>query len=161
MAPKKKSSLLSLPAQGVLWIMIIIVMAAGAIGIPGIWLIHEQLDRQAWELVNQGSHMIQVLLDARSNELTNLAILTAQRPTLITLLNEGDPDRLASYMEILRAGADLDLLMVCDQQGEVVIQIGYDIPAQACLKVSENKFFHSPQENRHPGLVIGTPTGCW
>lgn len=154
MAPKKKSSLLSLPAQGVLWIMIIIAMAAGAIGIPGIWLIHEQLDRQAWELVNQGSHMIQVLLDARSNELTNLAILTAQRPTLMTLLNEGDPDRLASYMETLRAGADLDLLMVCDQQGDVIVQIGYDIPAQICLKVSDNKFFHSPQENGIQGWLL-------
>ncbi|HSQ25805.1 MAG TPA: ATP-binding protein [Anaerolineales bacterium] len=154
MAPKKKSSLLSLPAQGVLWIMIIIVMAAGAIGIPGIWLIHDQLDRQAWELVNQGSHMIQVLLNARSNELSNLAILTAQRPTLITLLNDGDLERLASYMETLRAGADLDLLMVCDQQGDAVIQVGYDIPAQACLNISDNKFFQSPQGTGIQGWLL-------
>ncbi len=138
--------------------MIIIVLAAGAIGIPGIWLIHEQLDRQAWELVNQGSHMIQVLLNARSNELSNLAILTAQRPTLISLLNDGDPERLASYLETLRQGADLDLLMVCDQQGNAVIQVGYEIPAQACLKISDNQFFQSPVESRHPGLVAGIPS---
>lgn len=134
--------------------MIIIVLAAGAIGIPGIWLIHEQLDRQAWELVNQGSHMIQVLLNARSNELSNLAILTAQRPTLISLLNDGDPERLASYLQTLRQGADLDLLMVCDQQGNAVIQVGYEIPAQACLNISDNKFFQSPIEAGIRGWLL-------
>lgn len=134
--------------------MIIIVLAAGAIGIPGIWLIHEQLDRQAWELVNQGSHMIQVLLNARSNELSNLAILTAQRPTLISLLNDGDPERLASYLETLRQGADLDLLMVCDQQGNAVIQVGYEIPTQACLKISDNQFFQSPIETGIRGWLL-------
>ena len=154
MAPKYKSSLLSLPTQSVLLIMVIIVMAVGAIGIPGIVLIHAQLDRQAWELVNQGSYMIQMLLDARENELTNLAILTAQRPTLSNLLLNDDPERLASYLETLRMGANLDLVLICDHQGEAVIQVGFDIPAQACLTGSDHTFFHSPVKTGIQGWLL-------
>jgi PAS domain S-box-containing protein len=150
MAPKHSSKLLSLPIQGVILIIVIVIVTAAAIGVPAILLIRGQLDRQAWELASQGSQMALVLLDARDSELSNLAILTAQRPTLSELLGRGDAEGLAGYLETLRAGAGLDLVMICGSQGEMDAQVGLEIPPEACRTASTNKFYRSEADLEAP-----------
>src|SRR5512134_1133127 len=113
MRRKNRPILLSLPAQWLIVLVVLVLLAASAIGIPAIWLVREQLDLQARELVSQGGQMAAVLLDGTATGLSNLAILTAQRPTLTELLELGDPERLDAYLETLRAGAGLDAVMVC------------------------------------------------
>jgi PAS domain S-box-containing protein len=154
MAKISRSYLSSLPTQGVILFIVIVVLTAAAIGIPAIWLIHGQLDRQAWELASQGSRMVGVLLDARRNELSNLAILTAQRPTLSEFLELNDSEKLASYLETLRIGADLNLIMICDSQGKLVNQVGLQIPPPACQPVSANTFYQPPARSGGPGWLL-------
>ena len=137
-------------------LVVLVLLAASAIGIPAIYLVREQLDRQAWELVSQGSQMVSVLLDGSSTGLSNLAILTAQRPTLAELLKINDPDRLIAYLETLRAGAGLDALMVCRATGEPVAQVGLPLAAQACQPGSTNRVYRSPAGMQPVGWLLGS-----
>ncbi|HZD56352.1 MAG TPA: ATP-binding protein [Anaerolineales bacterium] len=152
MARRTKSIWFSLPTQGVILIVVIVILTSSAIGVPAIWLISEQLDRQAWEQVNQGNRMVKVLLDAKSDELSNLAIVTAQRPTLIQLLELNDADMLRAYLETLRTGAGLDLMMLCGPQREPTVQAGMKISAQACQTGASNGVFQA---------AVGTGTSGW
>jgi PAS domain S-box-containing protein len=156
MANKTRSKLLSLPAQAVILFVVLIVVTAASIGIPAIWLIRGQLDRQARELVSQGSQMINVLLEARLNELSNLAILTAQRPTLSELLARDDPQSLSAYLETLRVGADLDLVLVCDRQGEPVAWVGVTLPAQVCHNATSPQIYPSPAGGEPAGWLLAS-----
>jgi PAS domain S-box-containing protein len=156
MANKTRSKLLSLPAQAVILFVVLIVVTAASIGIPAIWLIRGQLDRQARELVSQGSQMINELLEARLNELSNLAILTAQRPTLSELLARDDPQSLSAYLETLRVGADLDLVLVCDRQGEPVAWVGVALPAQVCQNAASPQIYSSPAGGEPAGWLLAS-----
>jgi PAS domain S-box-containing protein len=154
MARNPTSILSNLPAQGIILLVVIIILTSGAIGIPAIWLMRDQLDRQAGERVDQGSRMMQVLLDAQSDELSNLAILSAQRPTLAQLLALGDQDQLVAYLDTLRGGAALDLVMVCDSSGGPVVQVGASIPAQACQAALSHAAYGLPASAIIPGWML-------
>jgi PAS domain S-box-containing protein len=156
MRRKNRPILLSLPAQWMLVLVILVLLAASAIGIPSIWLVRQQLDRQAQELVDQGSRMVAVLLDGTATGLSNLAILTAQRPTLAELLDLGDPDRLDAYLETLRAGADLDAIMICSTVGEPLAQVGLPLAAQACQASPAERVFRSPPGETPPAWLLSS-----
>ena len=122
----------SLPVQMVLSQVAVILLAAAAIGLPSIWLIRWQLDRQAWALVDQGGSTTRALLAARQSDLTNLAILTAQRPTLVELLEQGDPRALKDYLRTLQTGAGLDFVLLCGPDQRPAAQAGQVVPGGAC-----------------------------
>ncbi len=92
----------------------IVVLTAVAVGIPAVVIIRSQLNRQAWAQVYQGIQAADVLYDAQQKDLENLALLTAQRPTLLDLLNEKNPDKLSEYLITLQQGTVLDLIAICD-----------------------------------------------
>jgi PAS domain S-box-containing protein len=155
MFKKHRTLLLSLPAQGVILLIGIILLTAGAIGIPAVWLINDQLHRHAWEQVNQGSEMLKVLLDVRNQELRYLVTLTAQRPTLSELLTLNDPVKLTSYLETIRVGANLDLVMICDnQEEEMYVWVGSEAPELVCHTASANTFYQSPAYHQVPGWLL-------
>ena len=83
----------SLQTQLILSILLAVVLAAAIAGIPTLWLIHQQLDRQAWAQVDGGLQAARALYDAKQEQISNLARLAAQRPSLKTLLAEGDRRR--------------------------------------------------------------------
>lgn len=137
--------------------IVIVILTASAIGIPAIWLIRRQFDSQAWAKVDQGSQTMKVLLDVHIKELNNVAILTAQRPTLAELLTQMDNAQLTAYLETLRAGADLDALMICDrQENEMVFKVGGEIPDRACQTGFTNPFFLSPPGSDIPGWFLAS-----
>ena len=80
----------SLQTQLILSILLAVVLAAAIAGIPTLWLIHQQLDRQAWAQVDGGLQAARALYDAKQEQISNLARLAAQRPSLKSLLAEGD-----------------------------------------------------------------------
>lgn len=77
----------SLPVQMALNFAMMILLTATAVGLPATWLIGNQLDRQAGALLNQGSRATKTFYLARQNEAQNLALVTAQRPTLRHLVS--------------------------------------------------------------------------
>ena len=90
-----------------------------AIGLPVILLINRQASSQAQLLLEQATSTTRVFLASEQSDLQNLALLTSQRPTLTRLLAEQDLPALEDYLNTLREGADLDLILVCADEEEV------------------------------------------
>ena len=121
--PPPTESRHSLAAQMMLSLASLALLSVLIVGLPAIWLVNSQLQSQAWTQVQQGQQASRALYDAQQNALVDLATLTAQRPTLAALLREGDADALLAYLDTLRQGADLDLITICDAEGESLAQV--------------------------------------
>ncbi len=121
-----------LPVQLILSFVGLALLINLAVGLPALWLIRGQLERQAWTQVEQGRQATQALYAARQAEVHNLALLTAQRPTLRSLLASADRAALTDYLRTLQTGADLDALLVCSAAGSPLAQVGDPLPPDAC-----------------------------
>jgi PAS domain S-box-containing protein len=135
----------SLSAQMILSFVALVLLTAAAAGLPAIWLIRDQLGRQAWAQVEQGSLAAQALYEAKQNELQSLATLTAQRPTLRELLAVGEQDALLAYLHTLQEGSGLDLVLVCES-GLIIAQAGETIPDESCAEEERSSIYVAPGE---------------
>jgi two-component system phosphate regulon sensor histidine kinase PhoR len=118
----------------------LVLLTASAAGLPAIWLIRGQLDRQAWAQVEQGSLAAQALYAAAEGELAGLATLTAERPTLRELLAQGEQDALVAYLRTLQEGAGLDLVLVCNSDHQATAQAGKVIGDDLCAERKASGF---------------------
>lgn len=110
----------SLTARLVLTLLAIAVGTILLIGVPTAWLVRNQLEQQAWARLDQAVRVSYALFEARRGETAALAVLTAQRPTLRELVQQGDTASLDAYLEVLRAAAPagLDAVVVLDAAGQ-------------------------------------------
>ena len=122
----------SLSTQMVLSFVALVLLTVTAVGVPAIWLMREQMSRQAWRQVEHGSRATRALYTARRSEIIDLAVLTAQRPTLQQLVTSGEAEALSAYLDTLRTGAGLDLMVICAQSQEQVAQAGGPLNADVC-----------------------------
>ena len=123
--------------QLVISFFLIVLLTAAAIGIPAIWVISQQLNDQAWSQVGQGFQASQALYNAKQNELENFATLTAQRPTLRTLLEMDDRQELEEYLTNLQTGAEIDAIIICDEHDKPIGFSGGLDPATGCSWVND------------------------
>ena len=144
----------SLPAQMILSFMALVLLTATAAGLPAIWLIRDQLERQAWAQVEQGSHAAQALYAARHSEISDLATLTAQRPTLHTLLAQEEWPALSNYLRTLQVKAGLDLVLVCDLGDRPVAQAGEAISESLCPLRASTGFYVLSAEPAYPMWLL-------
>jgi hypothetical protein len=72
----------SFPAQLILSFVLVVILTTVTAGLPAIWIIYQQLNQQAWSQVDLGIQATETLYAAKQTELKDLAIVTAQRPTL-------------------------------------------------------------------------------
>jgi PAS domain S-box-containing protein len=144
----------SLSAQMILSFVVLVLLTAVAIGVPAIWMIHNQLERQAWAQVEQGRRATRALYEARQGEIRNLATLTAQRPTLRRLLTEKDASELEVYLGTLRAGAGIDVVFICDSEGRPVVHEGELIADTLCAGSSEGGFQVIPDGSTHQAWLF-------
>jgi len=135
----------SLVVQIVLSFLALILLTTTAVGLPALWLIRSQVERQTWARVDQGSHATEALFAAWQRRITDLAFLTSQRPTLSQLLANEQEDALASYLHVLRQDTELDMLLICDRLHRPVIQTSTINSTDLCRL--ENQF----------GLTVITP----
>lgn len=135
-----------LPVQLVSSFVLLVLFTAVAVGIPAIWLIQSQSENQAWAQVEQGSRSTQALLAALRKEVEGLALLTAQRPALPNLLNQGKSAELEIFLETLQEGTELDLLLVCDSSNEEVALIGNQSLSALCSFDRTSGYFVAPNE---------------
>lgn len=113
------------------------LLSALVVGLPAIWLVRNQLQSQARAQLQQGLQASQALYSAQGKEMAGLATLTAQRPSLAALLRRAQdaPETTAdllAYLDTLRGGADLDLIAVCSEGGELLAQVD-DVASAALL----------------------------
>lgn len=134
----------SLRFQLLLTFILLVLLSAAAIGLPAIWLLRDQLERQAWAQVDQGSRAARALYAARQNEVKGLAVLTAQRPSLRELLLQGNQAELLPYLSTLQRGANLDLILVCSPDGNMIGQVGREFPPNMCGANDPDGFYVVP-----------------
>lgn len=130
----------SLPVQMILSFVGIVMLTAAAVGIPALLLIRQQLDRQAWTQVDQGRRASLVLYGAKLNEMEEISILTAQRPTLGELLIQKNWGALESYLETLKTGAGLDFIAVCEVNNNSIISKQPALPIDPCISWKSDGF---------------------
>lgn len=130
----------SFPVQMILSFVGIVMLTAAAVGIPALLLIRQQLDRQAWTQVDQGRRASLVLYGAKLNEMEEISILTAQRPTLGELLIQKNWGALESYLETLKTGAGLDFIAVCEVNNNSIISKQPALPIDPCISWKSDGF---------------------
>jgi len=147
------SGLHSLSVQMIVGFVALVLLTAVAAGLPAIWLIRDQLTRQAWAQVEQGRRAIQALYEARQREMDNLATLASQRPTLRTLLAKQDQAALTAYLHTLQAGAGLDLALVCDWERRPMVQTDGPVAEILCASDTQ-RGFHTVADDLTPQVWL-------
>lgn len=122
----------SLVVQIILSFLALILLITTAFGLPAVLLIRSQADRQTSARIEQGSQTTEALYDAWQRRINDLAFLTAQRPTLQQLLAQGQDAALTNYLEVLQHDTELDLLLICDPDGQAIIQTNTAVSADLC-----------------------------
>jgi PAS domain S-box-containing protein len=110
----------------------VILAASLVIGGLAIWLVRDQLEQRAWSQLQQGRLVLLSLFKARVSEIQSLAVLTAQRPKLNELIQNGNLPSMESYLETLRSGAGIDLILLCEPQPLASASLDYPLPASLC-----------------------------
>ncbi len=110
----------------------IILAASLMVGVLAIWLVRDQLEQRAWSQLQQGRFVLLSLFKARISEVQSLAVLTAQRPKLEELFQSGDLPSLENYLETLRSGAGVNMILVCDPRPLASASLDYPLPALLC-----------------------------
>ena len=143
MTHPRRDKQFSLSRQIVLPMIALVILTALAVGIPAILVLQDQLEGQAQILSEQGNQTTHILITNRLNDLSYLAVLTTQRPTLHRLILEDDLEQLSPYLETLRQGAGLDAVLICQDSTQLILQVGIGLPPDACQgeTPSENVFF--------------------
>ena len=128
----------SLPVHMITSFIVLVLLTAITVGIPAIWLLQNQLEQQAWSQVEQGQRAVISLYAAKYLEVQNLAILTAQRPTLQALLEQRDDAALNEYLDTLQSGANVDLIDVCTSH-QIVAETETHLPI--CVDKSIDEYY--------------------
>lgn len=129
-------------------LVLVVLLTAVTLGLPAIWMLRNQLDRQAWAQVEQGQRAAMALYAAHHREIQNLATLTAQRPTLEGLLLQGDQEALTAYLHDLKNGAGLTRIIVCDPSAEIIVTTDESVPSDICTKWETGNYQYDPNRPR-------------
>jgi len=138
----------------VMGFLVLVLLTALAVGLPAIWLIRDQIDHQISSQIEQGERTAVSLYEKSALELQNYAILTAQRPTLTSLLQKNDLSALTSYLEILQQGTNLDLINVC-RSSRLLAGTRPDVPA-CDEQQKDNLYFSDPPKNSELLMISRT-----
>ncbi len=83
--------------------MVLVILTTVATGFPDVFLIHSQIQRQAWAQLDQGSRETQALYATWQDEATGPATINSQRPTSTDLLSQrGEEAALTEYLQTLK-----------------------------------------------------------
>ncbi|OGO20921.1 MAG: hypothetical protein A2Z14_01735 [Chloroflexi bacterium RBG_16_48_8] len=112
----------NLSSRLILAFMVIIIVTTLSAGIPTYLFIRNELDLQVRARVEDGNRVTQTLLQVEESRMTNLAALTAERPTLKAILRGRDSVALADYLDTFRSTVDLDFLIIRNPDGEILVK---------------------------------------
>jgi PAS domain S-box-containing protein len=90
------------------------------------------MEEEAWARVAQGQRAARALYNSWQSEVTSAAVLAAQLPTLRELLAERQTEQLVDYLWTVETSLALDMMHVCETEGQRVTQIGAKLPEEIC-----------------------------
>jgi PAS domain S-box-containing protein len=145
----------SLSSRLILGFVAAIIVTTIAAGVPAYWVISRELEQEAQARLNNGVLITEVLLEAEKTRLVNLATLTSQRPTLRQLLRERDLDALVDYIQAYQASVDLDILILCDNQGSPILGDDLACPWGEPPTTPRVTFHRLPFPSETPAFLAG------
>ena len=122
--------------------IVVVLLTAITVGVPAIWLLQNNLEQQAWSQVDQGQRAVISMYAVKYLEVQNMAILTAQRPTLQTLLEDEDFSSLTEYLNTLQNSANVDLISVCKSDQTAATT---DLQISACNNTAMEGYYGSEE----------------
>lgn len=159
----------SFSAYLVTGLVILLVLSTLSAGVPAYWLTRLRLEQQAWLNVTNAQQATRSLLQAEQARLASLALLFAERPTLARILQAQAWAELPAYLQAFQAQSQLDLLLLCKPDGELLAgsQTTATCPAAptARFAVLDKKpallVSQAVRQPGHPQPVATVITGLW
>lgn len=130
-----------------LWFVALVLLTMAAAWLPEVWLIRDRFQRETWARLEQGRRAGRALYMATETEVLNAAILVAQLPTLQEQVANRAIVDLRAYLETLEPGLNLDLVAVCDPEGQVVATIGADLSGSVCGVANTGEYLIEDGDN--------------
>jgi len=129
-------------------ILVFTLFAVGAavlLGLPAAWLLERQTEAQLEALIEQSLQTTKALIDNRKIQIKDLAALLADRPTLTQLFEEEDLYSLSQYLQGFLGNADLDAILVCQNQ-RLVVAVGQVINTDVCALIDSTELLDDDGE---------------
>lgn len=133
-----------LSTQITLTLVALVLLTMAAAWLPEIWLIQDRFEQETWARVEQGRRAAQVLYGLEQSEVANSAILATQLPTLQQLVARRASGDLLNYMQTLEANLDLDAMLVCAPDGEVLSGLSAGLTDRVCQSEEVDGFWIVP-----------------
>ncbi|MCA9933105.1 MAG: PAS domain S-box protein [Anaerolineales bacterium] len=149
----------NLTVQMVFSLVLLVLLTAVAAGTPAVLLIRSQIQQQARAQLEQGQETSQALYQSWQRTVSDIATLTAQRPTLLALSQNGSTTELQSYLQTLRQSAEMSLILVCDTAQQPLALAGPVETAVFCRASSEPAFRLLEGEQPELWLLAAQPIG--
>lgn len=139
----------SLSRQMALSFVGITLLSILAAWLPEAWLVQAHFEDEAWARLEQGRRTAQARYRAWQNEVTSAALLSAQLPTLREQVARRDEEALASYLETVGASLNLNLVVVCDEDGRVLAATG-DVATEEFCALETTSGYHVTERGTAP-----------
>ncbi len=110
------------------------------LGIPVLYLLERQTNLQTRALSDQAVQTTSALIDNNQIQLENFSLFLSERPALKELLRDGfDDETLKEYLNDFLENMDLDAILICSPQEEI-IEVGSDADMKFCDLNYSNHF---------------------
>ena len=128
----------SLRTQIMLSIAGLTIFTATAVGLTALQINYRYLER---EKRSQSLLTMQDFYHSQENEIANMAILAASRPTLIGYMANEEYDQLDAYLDALKAGmVEIDAIILCDNNDRVLAATDPDEHIEEC-NIASNPYY--------------------
>jgi PAS domain S-box-containing protein len=131
---EKSGTSRTLTAQLTTSFIMLVLLAMLLAWLPEVWLISDRFERETWARVEQGRRAAVALHSRWATEVNNTALLTAQLPTLQDQVVARDVPGLDDYLRTVETSLDLDLMVVCDDSNQILIQHGAEFANEICTQ---------------------------
>lgn len=123
--------------------------------LPEVWLVDNRFNRETWARVEQGGRAARALHGRWRAEVANAAILTAQLPTLQDLVVARDVPQLDEYLRTVETSLDMDLMIVCESDDQILTQVGANFPSDICTIQEGTEYHVNAIEDRAVAWLLG------
>lgn len=120
----------SLRTQIVISFVALTIFSVTAVGLTALQMNYRYLENDKRD---QSMEMIRKYYRAQENEITNMVVLAASRPSLAALVQQKDPAALQAYLsELLKGMPHIDTILICDSSGQLVTTTEDDPLIKTC-----------------------------
>ena len=146
----------SLTRQMIVNFIFIVMVTAIIAGLPAILILRHELNERAWGQVEQGAESMKILYTARQNELIAFTKLIGHRDCLQATVMANDAVGALEHLADLIAGTEVQLVILCDNNEQMIVTT-LDLPvAEMCQTVDERGFVLLPGLERDQVWVVGS-----